>query len=211
LEIIYLDKIDSTQKFLVNEIKSNNIKNEVAIVAKEQTNGVGSRNNAWVSNIGDLIFSFCVKKKSLPQDLPISSASIYFGFLLKEVLKSYEKNCYLKWPNDIYLYDAKAGGIITQVVKDFYVVGIGVNLTQKSKLYSFFGNINDVNELLESYFLLLKKAPSWQEVFSKFRLEFKKQNTLYTTINGRKKLLKDAVLCEDGSLLVDNERIYSLR
>jgi BirA family biotin operon repressor/biotin-[acetyl-CoA-carboxylase] ligase len=211
LEILYLDKINSTQKYLVEKIKKEDLKKEIAIVAKEQTNGVGSRNNTWISDIGDLIFSFAIKKSSLPQDLPISSASIYFGFLLKEVLKSYNKNCFLKWPNDIYLYDSKAGGIITQIIKDFYVVGVGVNLTEKAKDYAYFGNITDVNKLLESYFLLLKKAPNWQEVFSKFRLEFKKQKTLYTTINGRKKLLKDAVLCEDGSLLVDNERIYSLR
>lgn len=211
MEILYLNRVDSTQKYLVDAIKKEKIKNEIAIVAKEQTNGVGSRNNSWVASSGDLILSFAIKKTNLPQDLPLSSTSIYFGFLLKETLKKYEKNCYLKWPNDIYIYDRKAGGIITQMVKDFFVVGVGVNLTKKAQDYAYFGNISNIEELLESYFLLLKKAPKWQEVFSNFKVEFKKQKEFRVTINGKKELLKNATLCKDGSLLINNERIYSLR
>jgi len=51
----------------------------------------------------------------------------------------------------------------------------------------------------------------WQEIFSKFRLEFKNSFGFVVNSKNGKRDLSKAQLCEDGSIIVDNERIYSLR
>jgi BirA family biotin operon repressor/biotin-[acetyl-CoA-carboxylase] ligase len=211
LEIRYFNNLDSTQQYLIDGIKSNTIVPDCAIVALNQSKGVGSRGNSWLSNRGDLTFSFAIKSSSLPDDLPLSSASIYFGYLMKEVLKKYKKNIFLKWPNDIYIDKAKCGGIVTHFVKKTYVVGIGINLTPRDDLYGYIDAQNAYYEILESYFLLLNKAPKWQEIFSKFRLEFRNSFGFRVNTKNGKVDMAGAKLCKDGSIIIENERIYSLR
>jgi BirA family biotin operon repressor/biotin-[acetyl-CoA-carboxylase] ligase len=211
LEILYFNELSSTQQYLIDGIKSNTLSANTAIVALSQTNGIGSRGNSWIAKKGDLTFSFAIDSANLPDDLPISSASIYFGFLFKEILKKYQKNIFLKWPNDIYIDNAKCGGIVTHFVKNIYIVGIGVNLVPRDDLYAYIDAKNAHLSIVESYFLLLKKAPKWQEIFSKFRLEFKNSFGFKVNTKSGKVDLSRAKLCKDGSIIIDDERIYSLR
>jgi len=211
LEIIYYECLESTQKKLVELVKEGKINSNTAIVAKKQTNGVGSRNNSWQAKDGDLLFSFAIKKDDLPEDLPISSASIYFAFLMKETLNNFSQECWLKWPNDIYIKNKKCGGVMTQLIKGQYIVGVGLNLVERENDFAFCNIRNSVKEVLYSYFMLLKKRKKWQEVFSKYRIEFRNNNEFLTTVNGRKIAIKCATLTSDGALIIDNERIYSLR
>ena len=211
MEIIYYECLESTQKKLVDLVREGKIKSNTAIVAKKQTAGVGSRNNSWEAMDGDLLFSFAVKKDDLPDDLPISSASIYFAFLMKELLNSLTQNCWLKWPNDIYIKNKKCGGVVTQLLKGYYIVGIGINLVKRENDYAYCDIEISVEKMLNSYFMLLKKRVEWQEVFSKYRIEFRNNNEFLTTIKGKKIAIKSATLSSDGALIVDNERIYSLR
>jgi BirA family biotin operon repressor/biotin-[acetyl-CoA-carboxylase] ligase len=211
LEIRYFDKLESTQKYLIQQVKEAKVTTELAVVAKEQIAGVGSRNNSWQTNRGDLTFSFVVERDSLPKDMPISSASIFFAFIMKQILHEYDKNCWLKWPNDIYIKNKKAGGIVTQLLKQHLVVGIGINITNSNSNFAKFDKIKNVENMLTSYFMLLKNSKNWQEVFSKYKIEFEKQKSFSVHIKGKKTTLKVAKLCDDGALLVNNERIYSLR
>ncbi len=211
MEILYFDSLPSTQKYLVDAVREGKYGSDVAVVAKSQTNGIGSRNNSWVAQKGDLLFSFAVKKSDTPADLPMSSASIYFAFLIKEILLEYGVECWLKWPNDIYIKNRKSGGVVTQLLKEFYIVGIGINLVQREDNFAHCDIDINVENMLKSYFLLLKKVPKWQEVFSKYRLEFERNREFSTTVNGVKVPINRATLCSDGSLIIDNERIYSLR
>jgi len=211
LEILYYKELQSTQEYLIDGIKSNTILPNTAVVALSQTKGIGSRGNNWESKEGDLIFSFAINISNLPNDLPKNSASVYFGYLFKEILKKYEKNIFLKWPNDLYIGKSKCGGIVTYFTKDIYIVGIGLNMHHRDGDISYINAKNHHNEILKSYFLLLKKAPKWQEIFSKIRLEFNKSFDFFVSIGGKKVSLNSATLCEDGSIVIENERIYSLR
>ena len=211
MEILYFDELASTQEYLIEAIKTQRLQTPVAVVAKSQPKGIGSRNNSWISHKGDLTFSFAIDKEDLPSDLPLNSTSIYFGFLMKEILSQFNKNIFLKWPNDIYINDKKMGGIVTYFTKNKFIVGIGINLVKRSDNFGFLKLENAQRLILEPYFLLLKKPPSWQEIFNKFRVEFKSSFDFYVHTKEGIKSLKDATLCEDGSLIINNERIYSLR
>ncbi len=211
MEILYFDELPSTQLYLIEAIKKKKLSKNVAVIAKRQSNGIGSRGNRWEAKEGDLLFSFAIEKEKLPNDLAVSSASIYFAYLLKELISKDDKEVFLKWPNDFYKIDKKCGGVVTNFFQNTFVVGIGVNLVPRDENYGYVKLKNSVNSLLESYFLLLEKAPKWQEIFSKFRLEFKRSFEFFVHVKGKKTSLKNATLLNDGSIMIDNERIYSLR
>jgi len=211
LEIIYFDKLESTQKYLIENISSKKLSPPIAIIANRQTNGVGSRDNSWEGGDGNLFFSFAVKLDNLPPDLPLSSASIYFSYIMKEILKDYTDDIWLKWPNDLYSFKYKIGGTITKKIDNILVCGMGINLKKNSNSYKSL-NINiQADFLLQRYLQELKKYPNWKQVFSKYAIEFDKSKRVSAYILGEYKSLEDAILSKDGSLIINNKRVYSLR
>lgn len=128
MKIIYLESVDSTQTYLKELIKNKEVELPYAVSAKIQTAGLGSRNNSWRGCEGNLFLSFSIKLDSLPKDLKLESASIYFAYLLKETLEDEKSEVWLKWPNDFYIGDKKIGGMITNIVSDALICGVGLNL-----------------------------------------------------------------------------------
>jgi len=210
LKITYLKSVDSTQTYLKNAIKKNLLDTPHAIVAFEQRDGLGSRGNKWESIDGNLFLSFAIALDDLAQDLRLESASIYFAYLLKESLSEYGSSVWLKWPNDFYIDDLKIGGMITNVVSDTLVCGVGLNLVSSPDGFSTLDIKLSTDKLLEKYFQKIKKKISWKQVFSKYKLEFHKSQIFFTHKNSLKVSLDRAILQEDGSVLLDDERIYSL-
>ena len=64
---------------------------------------------------------------------------------------------------------------------------------------------------MEKYIKELEKFPNWKEVFSKVKLKFENNREYFVHIKDNKKSLLDAVLCDDGSLIIEGEKVYSLR
>jgi len=180
-------------------------------MAKEQTAGVGSRDNSWEGGEGNLFFSFAVSLESLPSDLPLSSASIYFSYIMREVLAKYESDIWLKWPNDLYHDSSKIGGTITKKVDTTLLCGMGVNLKKNSNGFKALNLNVEPIILLKEYLEGLEKYPSWKQIFSQYRIEFERSREFSTHIDGVRKSLKNAILSEDGSLIIDNKRAYSIR
>jgi len=211
LEIYYFEEIDSTQKRLVEGIKRGEVTPPVAYLTYRQTGGIGSRGNSWIGREGNLFFSFALGREALPPDLPFQSASIYFSFLLKEKLAERGSSIWLKWPNDFYIGEKKVGGCITQLVGETLVCGIGLNIREAPQ---GFGKVDvevDPENLLESYFEELWKRRRWKEIFSKYKIEFEKSREFRVHSGGREISLKEASLAEDGGIVINGERIYSLR
>ena len=211
MEIIFLDKIDSTHKYLKNRILTTGYTNPLAIVTSHQTNGIGSRDNNWYGTKGNLYFSFVLDKKILPNDLALQSTSIYFSFILKDLLKEEGSSVWLKWPNDFYIDNKKIGGTITSISNGLFYCGIGINLKNISNEYGSLDIKINQAEILNKYFNKIKEQKEWKQVFSKYLLEFEKSKLFKTTINNHKISLENALLNEDGSILIDNKKVYSLR
>jgi len=155
-KIIFLDEVGSTHKYLKQYIKQHNYAQPIAIVTQNQTDGIGSRNNTWEGKKGNLFFSFVVSKDYLPLDLLIQSSSIYFSYLFKDILQQQGSNVWLKWPNDFYIDDKKIGGMISNIVENFLVCGIGLNLQSSPSLE--YGQLDiklDREVLLNKYFELI--------------------------------------------------------
>jgi BirA family biotin operon repressor/biotin-[acetyl-CoA-carboxylase] ligase len=211
LRVTYLKEVDSTQKHLKELIKSKKIKLPHAVVADIQSDGIGSRENSWQGFSGNLFLSFGVPLDSLPDDLKLESSSIYFAYLLKDVLTSLNSSVWLKWPNDFYIKESKIGGMITNVVGDALVCGVGINLQKAPKGFEILDISVSREKILEEFFKLERKKISWKQVFSKYKLEFYRNKSFFTHENDLKISLGDATLESDGSIIINGKRIYSLR
>lgn len=211
LQILSLDSVTSTQEYLKKLLSSKKITPPYAITADIQTHGIGSRNNGWKGLDGNLFVSFALRLDSLPKDLKLESASIYFSYILKETLEEFGSKVWLKWPNDFYIDTKKIGGMITNIVGKDIVCGFGLNLKNAPDGFGVIDVNIDKNILLKKYFRNLEKKVLWKQVFSKYQLEFHLNQNFYTHIQNEKIKISEATLENDGSLCINGERIYSLR
>jgi BirA family biotin operon repressor/biotin-[acetyl-CoA-carboxylase] ligase len=211
LKIRYLDSVDSTQLYLKDLIKNKKVMPPYGVVANKQNAGIGSRNNSWIGLDGNFFFSFAIKIDELPTDLKLESASIYFAYLLKESLEEFGSNVWLKWPNDFYIENKKIGGMITNIVDSTLICGVGINLVKNPQDFARLDIEISRDEILKSYIDKIYKNYKWKQVFSKYRLEFGKSKEFFTHKENEIISLKSVVLENDGSIISDGERIYSLR
>jgi BirA family biotin operon repressor/biotin-[acetyl-CoA-carboxylase] ligase len=211
LEIVSFDTLASTQKYLLEQLKKQRVKAPVAVIANQQHSGIGSRDNAWSGGEGNFFASIAVDLDDLPKDLPLSSASIYFSFMMKQTLLELGEDIWLKWPNDFYLNDEKIGGTITQKYNNTLVCGIGINLKKSQNGYRALECDISAQNLLENYLDKLEKFPSWKQIFRQYEIEFELSRKFSVHIENSRKSLSDATLCEDGSLIIEGERMFSLR
>ena len=210
MEILFFDELESTQLYLTKAIREGRIKKESALIALNQTNGVGSRSNSWIGEEGNFFASFAIDESRLPKDLAIASASIYFSWLMRDILVEFDKDVWIKWPNDIYKNRNKVGGVITNRLKGFMVVGIGINL-KSSDLFEALSIGLSAIELFNLYIESLNSLPTWNAIFKNYQLEFEKSRDFSVHIDSKIKSLKEAKLLNDGSLEIDKKRIWGLR
>ncbi|RRS31900.1 MAG: biotin--protein ligase [Epsilonproteobacteria bacterium (ex Lamellibrachia satsuma)] len=211
MDIKYFKTLPSTQHYLIEALQKKLLSPPVAVLALEQSAGVGSRNNEWSGGKGNFFASIAIGLDDLPDDLPLSSASIYFSFIMKKTLESLGENIWLKWPNDLYKNDDKVGGTITKKINNVLVCGIGINLKNSQNGYRALQSDIIPQILLKNYLLALQKFPKWKQVFSEYEVEFELSRKFSVHIENYQKSLADASLCVDGSLIIEGEKVYSLR
>jgi len=211
LEILSFDSLPSTQKYLLEKLEEKTLQAPIAVIATQQSSGIGSRDNSWSGGEGNFFASVAINIEMLPEDLSLSSASIYFSFIMKQTLETLGENIWLKWPNDFYLNDDKVGGTITQKVKNVLVCGIGINLKNTQNGYRALQCDIRPEIVLENYLGALEKFPKWKQIFSEYEVEFELSRKFSVHIENYQKSLTDASLCGDGSLIIGGKRVYSLR
>ena len=211
MKIIKLKEIDSTHRYIKDYISENGYTEPLCVLCDYQTQGIGSRGNSWLGKEGNLFFSFVVDSSFLPEDLPMQSSSIYFSYILKDVLKELGSKVWLKWPNDFYLDDKKIGGTITTVSKNLLYCGIGINLKEVSNDFGKLDITIDIDNMLKNYFFNLEKKIFWKQIFSEFKVEFQYSKKFQATIDNQKVSLENVMLNEDGSIQVNNKKVFSLR
>lgn len=211
MEIYSFDTLPSTQKYLIEEIESGRLTAPVAVISTEQSDGIGSRDSSWIGGDGNFFLSFAVDIDQLPKDLSLGSASIYFSFIMKKLLLLEGEGVWLKWPNDLYLQDKKVGGTITKKVNNTLVCGIGINLQSSKKSFRVLHSDISAKNLLKKYLQAVEKFPEWKQIFREYQIEFVRSREFSVHIENYQKSLQNALLCEDGSLLIEGKRVFSLR
>lgn len=134
MRVFRFDEIDSTNKFLKEQ---NNLQDYDCVIAKTQTAGIGRRGNVWVSNEGMAIFSFALKEAENISLEEYMRLPLIVGISVLSGLKKIEDLDYkFKWTNDIYLDDKKLCGILVEKTKDFFIIGIGININNSDFGYA---------------------------------------------------------------------------
>lgn len=136
--LMILQKVDSTNNYAMACINDRDVSNGTAWLALHQTSGKGQRGHEWQSEPGEnIIMSLALKPRGLflSNQFMLSMAVALGSY---DFVKKYAgTNTTIKWSNDIYIGDKKAGGILVENVirgnKWIYAVaGIGLNLNQEN-------------------------------------------------------------------------------
>ena len=103
----------------------------LVLLAEQQTAGRGRRGAAWFSPTGEsLAFSILVRptaSKALWPRLALAA-----GVAVAEAVETFGLQAGIKWPNDVWIRQRKAAGILVEAGPDFVVVGIGLNVNTTS-------------------------------------------------------------------------------
>lgn len=119
-KLCYFDEIGSTNEYAKSLI--NKAPEGTVVLADQQTGGKGRFDKKWYSPEGGIWMSVILRPKNT------SLVAIAAGVAVCETLNMHGILSGIKWPNDILLNRKKIGGILTEIVDDTVILGIGINL-----------------------------------------------------------------------------------
>ena len=148
-----LDAVDSTNNYAMAKVHAGLAKQGDAFFSPYQINGKGQRGKVWLSGQGQSIAISIVLEPhplKIPQQFHLSAAVSLACFDFFRIYAGDETK--IKWPNDIYWRDRKAGGILIEniignasgkkelaaadekqtpkSIWKFAIAGIGININQ---------------------------------------------------------------------------------
>jgi len=131
-----LDSVDSTNNYAMGKVHEGLATHGMAWFAHSQTAGKGQRGKEWKSEAGkNVLLSIVLKPELVFRSRPFCF-SAFIALCCHEVLVSQtQQPFHIKWPNDLFWGDRKAGGILiennfTGTEWKWAVVGIGINVNQ---------------------------------------------------------------------------------
>jgi BirA family biotin operon repressor/biotin-[acetyl-CoA-carboxylase] ligase len=135
---LILDSVDSTNNYAMAQAHAGLAKHGDVYFAREQTAGRGQRGKTWIA----------AKEENITMSIVLQPPPLLFSkkFFLSAAIALAcqrffnhltERDSTIKWPNDIYWRDRKAGGILIENIihgQDwkFAIAGIGININQAS-------------------------------------------------------------------------------
>jgi BirA family biotin operon repressor/biotin-[acetyl-CoA-carboxylase] ligase len=176
---VILPETDSTNNHAMNAIRNGEAEDDTAFFAMKQTQGKGQRGRSWVSGIEqNLILSVVWNMKVFNIHRPFELSGLV-ALACRAFFEKYAVDGVLiKWPNDIYWNDRKAGGILIEnIIKsgewDKAIIGIGMNINQTDfpkmernvvSLKQITGKEHDPVSLAQE---LCKELDYWRDIYCK--------------------------------------------
>lgn len=199
----------------------------------EQTQGRGQMGKSWISERSEnLLMSVIIKPQS-----SLFENIFHFNAIISTVIRDFIQKLvpdpvFIKWPNDIYVNDRKAGGMLIEnrfqgKEWKWSVIGLGINVNQKkfktdfqaTSLYTLNNTKFDPETLARALHQEIMDCLS-AEVF--FDLEatvacynrhlYKKNENVKLIIDDNNHTCKIIGVCNDGMLQIEVEnRIKKVR
>ena len=169
--IAILDKVDSTNSYMIRTAK--NLASGDVVIAEIQEQGRGRRGGKWHSSFArQLTLSMCYVFDSIEK---LQGLSVGIGVATAQAIEKFGfEDILLKWPNDIYKDHKKLGGILIESVpyqnKVKVIIGVGINV------YA-----DNFKSLDKDYNFMFESKPS----------EFKRNDLAVALINNIRKTCHD--------------------
>jgi BirA family biotin operon repressor/biotin-[acetyl-CoA-carboxylase] ligase len=132
--VLYFDHIDSTNH-MARQKALEGAPHGLVVRAARQSAGRGQYDRSFASPSGGLYFSLLLRPDMPMAQLPLITLAV--GVACREVLyERFKVEAKIKWPNDLYLGDRKAAGILCESVLDAIgpylrpavIAGVGMNV-----------------------------------------------------------------------------------
>lgn len=132
MKIHEFDELDSTMKYMRQNIEKFNEFDIVSVKNQTGGNGKGRNGNFFLLSEGMAIFTFLVKERENLNYIEYLKLPLLVALAVVKGLKlSEDLNYMIKWTNDIYLYDKKICGILIEREQNNFYVGIGININNE--------------------------------------------------------------------------------
>lgn len=142
-----LASVDSTNNYAMAQVRAGLASHGTVYMALEQTAGKGQRGRQWITQAGENIMLSAVVRLNQPLVANPFMLSASAALSCYDFFKIYagEDFTRIKWPNDLYWQDRKAGGILIESISRaggreanedekpaplWAVIGIGININQ---------------------------------------------------------------------------------
>lgn len=129
-----IDQTDSTNNYAMRMVHEGMAMHGKAWFTRFQTNGKGQRGKIWESLPGENILMSVI----ISPPATFSAHLFHFNALIaltcaQFIEETYCRKIFVKWPNDLYVNDRKAGGILIENSIQgshwkWSVVGLGINI-----------------------------------------------------------------------------------
>ena len=131
--LIYFNNCASTQDELIDFLNQHYLSEDfLAVYTFNQTKGRGQYGNSW-ENLPEenLAYSFALKTKTI--NVSDTCFNFYTAILVRDFIANLTKTeVKIKWPNDLILKNKKICGMLFEKSKNYFVVGIGINILQEN-------------------------------------------------------------------------------
>lgn len=166
-DIIIFDSIHSTHEYAKELVNAK--ARECAVIANRQLNGVGRCDRKWISENGNLYLSVIRNRSYICDDASdeyyavngiFSKFSLTVGCAVHELLSHNINSANLltmHWPNDVYYDGLKVSGILIELIGNWMIISVGINIYSKPDLPTAI-SMREIY-LRDSKSLLLLKSP----------------------------------------------------
>lgn len=131
-----LEQVNSTNLYAMEQLHAGLASHGEVFITPKQTQGKGQRGKEWVTAHGENLTLSLVTNPQLAYNLSAFRLSVITALASATL---FENNgafpVFIKWPNDLYIGDRKAGGILIETILSqgkmaWAVVGVGLNINQ---------------------------------------------------------------------------------
>ena len=135
--ILHLPIVDSTNNYAMALIEKKQAADELTVVTDEQSGGKGRHGNQWLSTkCENVMLSLILNMNWLPLKRQFELSAAISLAVCEFLQRKTSEKVFIKWPNDIFINDSKAGGILIEnIIKgkiwQWSVIGMGLNINQE--------------------------------------------------------------------------------
>ena len=225
---IELQSVDSTNNYARSLLDQEAAAHGTAVFAHAQFRGKGQRGKQWDSEPGaNLILTLIIDPKIIGVREPFGLSACIALSLTDLFSQHVGKHVSIKWPNDLYWKDKKAGGILIENIImansrewKWAIVGIGININQIEfppelsnpvSMKQITGNSYDPIELSKklcdiiSFYLHLINKKGFSFIVEKYNDQlYKRKETIKLRKDNRSFEVKLKGVSTEGKLIVAN-------